>query len=83
MKATDKLHSIGQSIWLDNITRGILNDGTLSRYIDDLSVTGLLWASTSTKDPDAPDTLYVEALAAPDTANTILEKKEPNAAGKP
>jgi hypothetical protein len=41
MKATDKLHSIGQSIWLNNITRGILNDGTLSRHIDDLSVTGL------------------------------------------
>jgi len=34
----------------------------------------LLWASTSTKDPDAPDTLYVEALAAPDTVNTMPEK---------
>lgn len=34
----------------------------------------LLWASTSTKDPDAPDTLYVEALAAPDTIDTIPEK---------
>ncbi len=34
----------------------------------------LLWASTSTKDPAAPDTLYVEALAAPDTINTIPEK---------
>lgn len=34
----------------------------------------LLWASTSTKDPKAPDTLYVEALAAPDTINTIPEK---------
>ena len=34
----------------------------------------LLWASTGTKDPDAPDTLYVEALAAPDTINTIPEK---------
>jgi transaldolase len=34
----------------------------------------LLWASTSTKDPDAPDTLYIEALAAPDTINTIPDK---------
>ena len=34
----------------------------------------LLWASTGTKDPDAPDTLYVEALAAPDTVDTIPDK---------
>jgi transaldolase len=34
----------------------------------------LLWASTGTKDPNASDTLYVEALAAPDTINTIPEK---------
>lgn len=34
----------------------------------------LLWASTGTKDPKAPDTLYVEALAAPDTINTIPDK---------
>ena len=34
----------------------------------------LLWASTGTKDPKAPDTLYVEALAAPDTINTMPEK---------
>ena len=34
----------------------------------------LLWASTGTKDPEAPDTLYIEALAAPDTINTIPEK---------
>ena len=34
----------------------------------------LLWASTGTKDPEAPDTLYIEALAAPDTINTIPDK---------
>ncbi|HEY5293591.1 MAG TPA: transaldolase family protein, partial [Burkholderiales bacterium] len=34
----------------------------------------LLWASTGTKDPAAPDVLYVEALAAPDTINTMPEK---------
>ncbi len=41
MKATQKLHDVGQSIWLDNITRDLLTSGTLKRYIDDLSVTGL------------------------------------------
>ena len=34
----------------------------------------LLWASTGTKDPEAPDTLYIEALAAPDTINTMPDK---------
>jgi transaldolase, mycobacterial type len=41
MKATRQLHDLGQSIWLDNITRDLLNDGTLERYIAELSVTGL------------------------------------------
>jgi len=41
MKTTRKLHELGQSIWLDNITRDLLNGGSLRRYIDDLSVTGL------------------------------------------
>ncbi|MFM7290092.1 MAG: transaldolase family protein, partial [Planctomycetia bacterium] len=38
---TQQLHHLGQSLWLDNITRGMLDDGTLARYIRDLSVTGL------------------------------------------
>jgi transaldolase len=41
MKATQLLHNLGQSIWLDNITRDLLDSGTLKRYIDELSVTGL------------------------------------------
>ena len=41
MKATEMLHNLGQSLWLDNITRDLLNSGTLKRYIDELSVTGL------------------------------------------
>src|SRR5579864_5359779 len=41
MKATEMLHNLGQSIWLDNITRELLDSGTLKRYISDLSVTGL------------------------------------------
>src|SRR5580698_6665825 len=41
MKATKELHDLGQSLWLDNITRDLLDSGTLKRYIDELSVTGL------------------------------------------
>jgi transaldolase len=41
MNATQKLHEIGQSLWLDNITRGLLASGTLQRYIEELSITGL------------------------------------------
>jgi len=41
MKPTQALHELGQSIWLDNITRDLLDDGTLKRYVDELSVTGL------------------------------------------
>ncbi|QDU87905.1 Transaldolase [Pirellulimonas nuda] len=41
MKATQSLHELGQSLWLDNITRELMQSGTLSRYIDELSVTGL------------------------------------------
>jgi transaldolase len=41
MNATRQLHDLGQSLWLDNITRGLLTSGALGRYIDDLSVTGL------------------------------------------
>jgi transaldolase len=40
-KATQTLHNLGQSIWLDNITRDLLDSGTLKRYIDEWSVTGL------------------------------------------
>jgi transaldolase len=41
MKATQTLHDQGQSLWLDNITRDLLQSGTLGRYISELSVTGL------------------------------------------
>jgi transaldolase len=41
MKPTKTLHDLGQSLWLDNITRELLNSGTLKRYIDELSLTGL------------------------------------------
>jgi transaldolase len=41
MKATQQLHDLGQSLWLDNITRTMLTSGTLKRYIDEFSITGL------------------------------------------
>ena len=41
MKPNRQLHDLGQSLWLDNITRALLRSGTLRRYIDELAVTGL------------------------------------------
>ena len=41
MNATQRLHDLGQSLWLDNITRDLLNSGTLKRYIDEYAITGL------------------------------------------
>jgi transaldolase len=41
MKATQKLHDLGQSLWLDNITRDLLDTGTLQKYVNEFSVTGL------------------------------------------
>jgi hypothetical protein len=51
MKATEALHDRGQSLWLDNITRDLLETGTLKRYIDELSVTGLTSNPTSSTMP--------------------------------
>ena len=56
MKPTQRLHDLGQSLWLDNISRSILDDGTLQRYIDAFSVTGL------TSNP----TIFDEAIGAGD-----------------
>jgi len=41
MKATQQLHDLGQSLWIDDITREMLDSGTLQKYIDEMSVTGL------------------------------------------
>ena len=41
MKPTQQLHNLGQSLWLDNITRGLLTSGTLRRYRDEFCITGL------------------------------------------
>jgi transaldolase len=68
MKATQLLHNLGQSIWLDNITRDLLNSGTLKQYIADLSVTGLTSNPTifdhAIKNSTAYDAAIREKLAA-------------------
>src|SRR4249920_2616107 len=67
MNPTQKLHDLGQSLWLDNITRDLLQSGTLQRYIDDLSVTGLTSNPTifdhALKNSTAYDTSIREKLA--------------------
>src|ERR1044071_8544409 len=67
MKATQILHDLGQSLWLDNITRDLLDRGTLKRYIDELSVTGLTSNPTifdhAIKNSTAYDTAIREKMA--------------------
>jgi len=65
MSMTRKLHDLGQSLWLDNITRGILDNGTLRRYIDELSVTGL------TSNP----TIFDEAIGGSSLYDDSIRKK--------
>ena len=65
MKATKTLHDEGQSIWLDNITRDLLNSGTLKRYVDELSVTGL------TSNP----TIFDHAIKNSTAYDTSIRKK--------
>jgi transaldolase len=65
MKATQQLHDLGQSLWLDNITRGLLTGGTLARYISELSVTGL------TSNP----TIFEHAIKDSDFYDEAIRKK--------
>ena len=69
MKATDAIHDLGQSLWLDNITRELLNSGTLQRYIDELSVTGL------TSNP----TIFDHAIKNSTTYDEDIVRKAPRA----
>jgi transaldolase len=62
MTATRDLHDLGQSLWLDNITRGILDNGTLKRYIDELSVTGLTSNPTIFDEAIARSSLYDKSI---------------------
>jgi transaldolase len=65
MKPTKALHDLGQSLWLDNITRDILDNGTLRRYVDELSVTGL------TSNP----TIFDEAIGGGASYDAGIQKK--------
>ena len=65
MNATQQLHDLGQSLWLDNITRGLLTSGTLSHYISELSVTGL------TSNP----TIFDNAIKNSDFYDDAIRKK--------
>jgi transaldolase len=65
MKPTQQLHDIGQSLWIDNITRGMLTSGTLSRYIRELSVTGL------TSNP----TIFEKAIKDSDFYDAAIQQK--------
>lgn len=66
MKATQLLHNLGQSLWLDNITRDLLNNGRLEHYIEELSVTGLTSNPTifdhAIKNSTAYDAAILEGL---------------------
>jgi transaldolase len=62
MKTTQKLKNLGQSLWLDNITRGILTDGTLRRYISELSVTGLTSNPTIFDEAIKKSSFYDDAI---------------------
>jgi transaldolase len=76
MKATQTLHNLGQSLWLDNITRDLLNSGVLKRYIDDLSVTGLTSNPTifdhALKNSAAYDAAVREELAKGKTGEALF-----------
>src|SRR5882724_4866641 len=65
MNATWQLHDLGQSLWLDNITRRLLTSGTLSRYIKELAVTGL------TSNP----TIFDHAIKDSDSYDDAIRKK--------
>jgi transaldolase len=65
MKATQALHDLGQSLWLDNITRSLVTTGTLRRYVSELSVTGL------TSNP----TIFDEAIKKSSDYDASIRKK--------
>jgi transaldolase len=72
VKPTERLHQLGQSLWLDNITRTMLGDGTLRGYIDEFSVTGLTSNPTIFDKAISGGDAYDEQIAeaGPGTAST-------------
>jgi transaldolase len=74
MKPTKELHDLGQSLWVDNITRTMLDDGTLAGYIDDYSVTGLTSNPTIFDKAIGGGTAYDEQIA--ELSGRGLEREE-------
>ena len=72
MRATQRLHEQGQSLWLDNITRSMLDDGTIQRYIDSYSVTGL------TSNPS----IFDKAIGSGDYDDAISQKASSGLSGE-
>ncbi len=76
MNPTGQLHNLGQSLWLDNITRDLLTSGRLKHYIDELSVTGLTSNPTifdqDIRNTTAYDTSIREKLLAGKTGEAIF-----------
>ena len=70
MRATEKLRNEGQSLWLDNITRKMLDSGQISRYAEQYSVTGL------TSNPS----IFDKAIESGDYDAEIRDKARPNRA---
>src|SRR5574337_1069290 len=64
MTPITRLRNLGQSLWLDNITRGMLDDGTLARYADDWSITGLTSNPTIFQHAIKGSTAYDDDIAA-------------------
>jgi hypothetical protein len=64
MKPTQALHEAGQSLWLDNITRALLDEGILARYVDEYSVTGLTSNPTIFDEAIKDGTAYDADIAA-------------------
>lgn len=72
-KATQQLHDLGQSLWLDNITRGLLTSGGLKQYIRDLSVTGLTSNPTIFEKAISESNLYNDTIHELSSAGTVGE----------
>jgi transaldolase len=78
VKATARLHELGQSLWLDNITRKMLGDGTLQGYIDELSVTGLTSNPTIFDKAISGGDAYDEQIAEIDPSGDSAERPGAN-----
>ncbi len=69
-ESTRKLHDLGQSLWIDNITRPMVSEGVLKGYIDELDVTGL------TSNP----TIFDKAISQGDAYDEQIEQEAPSTA---